>query len=85
VHEIPKEFIEEVRLRQGAVTQVASQAMSTGSGSGFCLGQQVRHEKFGEGVVMNCEGSGAHARVQVNFDAVGSKWLVVSYANLQTV
>jgi DNA helicase-2/ATP-dependent DNA helicase PcrA len=53
--------------------------------SGFALGQRVIHAKFGEGVVMNCEGSGAHARVQVNFDGVGSKWLVVAYANLQTL
>jgi DNA helicase-2/ATP-dependent DNA helicase PcrA len=47
------------------------------------LGQRVRHGKFGEGVVLNCEGSGAHARVQVNFETAGTKWLVLSYANLE--
>ena len=47
------------------------------------LGQRVRHGKFGEGVVLNCEGSGAHARVQVNFETAGTKWLVVSYAKLE--
>ncbi|MGQ4660496.1 DNA helicase II [Lysobacter sp. F6437] len=47
------------------------------------LGANVRHAKFGTGVVTDFEGSGAHARVQVNFDEVGSKWLVLSYANLQ--
>jgi DNA helicase-2/ATP-dependent DNA helicase PcrA len=47
------------------------------------LGQRVRHGKFGEGVVLNCEGSGAHARVQVNFATCGTKWLVMSYANLE--
>ena len=46
------------------------------------LGQRVRHANFGEGVVIDAEGSGAHARVQVNFENAGAKWLVVAYANL---
>jgi len=49
---------------------------------GFSLGQRVHHAKFGEGVVLNAEGQGGSARVQVNFEEVGSKWLVVAYANL---
>ena len=51
--------------------------------SGVRLGQRVRHGKFGEGIVLNSEGSGAHARVQVNFEGSGTKWLVVAYANLE--
>ena len=47
------------------------------------LGQNVSHAKFGSGVITDIEGSGAHARVQVNFDEAGSKWLVLAYANLQ--
>ncbi len=47
------------------------------------LGQNVKHATFGTGVVTDYEGAGAHARVQVNFDGAGSKWLVLSYANLQ--
>ncbi|CAG4968233.1 DNA helicase II [Novilysobacter luteus] len=47
------------------------------------LGANVRHATFGTGVVTDFEGSGAHARVQVNFDEAGSKWLVLAYANLQ--
>ncbi|MCY7313616.1 MAG: DNA helicase II [Pseudoxanthomonas sp.] len=47
------------------------------------LGANVQHAKFGQGVVTDYEGSGAHARVQVNFDDEGSKWLVLAYANLQ--
>nr|MDQ3056228.1 UvrD-helicase domain-containing protein [Pseudomonadota bacterium] len=47
------------------------------------LGQNVKHATFGIGVVTDYEGAGAHARVQVNFDEAGSKWLVLSYANLQ--
>ena len=41
------------------------------------------HAKFGSGVVTDLEGSGAHARVQVNFEDAGSKWLVLAYAKLQ--
>src|SRR5688572_520163 len=47
------------------------------------LGSIVRHASFGLGTVTDYEGSGAHARVQVNFDDAGSKWLVLAYANLQ--
>ena len=50
---------------------------------GVRLGQNVVHAKFGTGIVTDIEGSGAHARVQVNFDDAGSKWLVLAYANLQ--
>ena len=42
----------------------------------------VRHASFGEGTVIDAEGAGAHARVQVNFETAGPKWLVVAYANL---
>ncbi len=47
------------------------------------LGQRVRHGKFGEGVVLAWEGSGSHARVQVNFETAGTKWLVLAYAKLE--
>jgi DNA helicase-2/ATP-dependent DNA helicase PcrA len=50
---------------------------------GLRLGQNVVHATFGSGVVVDLEGTGAHARVQVNFDDAGSKWLVLAYANLQ--
>jgi DNA helicase-2/ATP-dependent DNA helicase PcrA len=52
---------------------------------GMRLGQRVRHGKFGEGVVLNVEGQGPHARVQVNFERQGSKWLMLQYANLEVV
>ena len=64
---------------------------STGTGidasdnGDFRLGQRVEHPKFGEGVVLMYEGQGSHARVQVNFENAGAKWLVVAYANLETV
>ena len=53
--------------------------------TGLRIGQQVRHPKFGEGVVLNYEGRSIHARVQVKFAKEGIKWLILSYANLQPV
>jgi DNA helicase II / ATP-dependent DNA helicase PcrA len=53
--------------------------------SGIQVGERVAHAKFGEGVVLDCEGQGRHARVQVNFERAGCKWLVIEYANLQTL
>ena len=90
LRELPPERIEEVRLR-GTVTRPGLRlpprrspgAESTPERSdGLRLGQRVRHPRFGEGVVLMYEGQGGHARVQVNFEASGSKWLVVAYANL---
>jgi DNA helicase-2/ATP-dependent DNA helicase PcrA len=52
---------------------------------GMGLGARVRHGKFGEGVILNLEGNGAHARVQVNFEQQGTKWLMLQYANLEPV
>jgi DNA helicase-2/ATP-dependent DNA helicase PcrA len=86
LREIPEELIEEVRpalavsrpvYRRGAVDQVEL--------GGIRLGQRVRHGKFGEGIVLNSEGSGAHARVQVNFERAGTKWLVLAYAKLEVM
>ena len=52
-------------------------------GPALRLGQVVVHPTFGTGIVTDVEGAGAHARIQVNFDDAGSKWLVLAYANLQ--
>ena len=58
----------------------------TGAGSkpyhGFRIGQSVQHPKFGQGVVVNAEGSGADARLQINFGRQGMKWLALEYAKL---
>jgi len=49
------------------------------------MGSRVRHNKFGDGVVLNFEGNGPQARIQVNFENQGTKWLMLSYANLEVV
>ena len=54
-------------------------------GVGWHIGQRVMHQKFGEGVVTNTEGSGKEGRVQVNFKHAGSKWLALEYAKLEAL
>jgi DNA helicase-2/ATP-dependent DNA helicase PcrA len=49
------------------------------------IGQRVFHQKFGEGVVTDTEGSGNDGRVQVNFKRAGSKWLALEYAKLTPI
>ena len=85
VSEIPREYIEEIRLGGSVSTPVYNQFSNRveDSSAPIQLGQRVFHNKFGEGVVMNYEGNGRHARVQINFESAGSKWLVMEYANLQ--
>ncbi len=86
IREIPAELINEIRLGGATVSQeIFSRSRETlQEESDFSLGQRVLHNRFGEGVVLNLEGSGSHARVQVNFEQAGSKWLVLAYAGLQS-
>ncbi len=88
LEEIPPELMEEVRLGGSVAMPVHSGFGATPvqqESQGLRLGQRVLHAKFGEGVVLNLEGQGAQARVHVNFDALGAKWLMMAYANLQAV
>ncbi|WP_075880387.1 DNA helicase II [Vreelandella massiliensis] len=97
LRELPPHLLEEVRLR-GQVSRpvTASSAIST---SGFAqqhvegdgdlpslhVGQRVAHPVFGEGIILNAEGEGARARVQVSFEGEGVKWLVLGFAKLTPV
>ena len=84
IREIPQELISPVRLAGNPIpgSLFATHGESAREGD-FTLGQRVLHARFGEGVILNLEGTGANTRVQVNFSDAGSKWLVVAYANLQ--
>ncbi len=89
IREIPQDVMVDVRPRAMVTRPVTSTPMhnrvsEAAQESGFQIGQLVQHAKFGEGVVLNYEGDGHHARVQVSF-AEGNKWLVLAYANLQVV
>ncbi|WP_134676560.1 DNA helicase II [Ectopseudomonas khazarica] len=91
VREIPAPLIQEVRLNNSVSRPVNTSSMGGSSlfaGSAvpqtpFNLGQRVRHSLFGEGTILNFEGAGAQARVQVNFENEGSKWLMLAYAKLE--
>ena len=87
LREIPGELVEEVRARAGV-----SRPMGGGGGTlrqeganGIVLGARVLHPKFGEGTVLHFEGQGPNARLQINFDGAGTKWLVSQYARLEVI
>jgi DNA helicase-2/ATP-dependent DNA helicase PcrA len=88
IGELPADLIEEIRPR----LQVSRPAFIRRGGTldeapthAMRMGSRVRHAKFGDGVVLNFEGNGPQARIQVNFESQGTKWLMVSYANLEVV
>ena len=86
--EIPEELLARTRPgpRSGLRASESTQSYKeSASDTGYSLGQRVHHAKFGEGIVLQYEGQGQHARVQVNFQDVGSRWLVVAYANLDAL
>ncbi|SFB58603.1 DNA helicase II [Azotobacter beijerinckii] len=92
VRELPPALVREVRLSNSvsrpAATRPGHNAMFAGTAvpdTPFSLGQRVRHALFGEGTILNFEGAGAQARVQVNFESEGSKWLMLGYAKLEAV
>ncbi len=91
IGEIPAEFIQEIRPKSSYSAPSDNYSQSSYSyqqinnDTGLSIGQRVQHQTFGEGTVLNYEGQGKSARVEVNFDQAGSKWLVLSYANLEAV
>ena len=89
IGELPSEVLQEVRPRamiSQPVYQPKKHVASQGAAAdGINIGQRVLHNKFGEGIVLSYEGQGSHARVQVNFERAGSKWLVMQYANLEVI
>jgi len=65
--------------------RTAAWARAPATQAEFGLGERVQHSRFGEGVVLDCEGNGPNARIQVNFNQAGTKWLVAAYANLERI
>jgi DNA helicase-2/ATP-dependent DNA helicase PcrA len=96
VEEIPEDLLKYLTVRAGKGAGFGYSAVppapTFGSaprrsdyegGSGFRIGQSVTHPKFGLGVIVNAEGGGSDARVQVNFGSAGMKWLALSIAKLE--
>lgn len=88
IREIPEQHVEEVRMKAQVSRPATGGRFSQTTvndnfnQTGFSLGQRVQHPKFGEGTIINFEGSGAQSRVQVAFNGEGIKWLVTQYAKL---
>jgi DNA helicase-2/ATP-dependent DNA helicase PcrA len=88
IGELPADLIEEIRPRLQVSRPVfakRSTSLDEAPSPSMRMGSRVRHAKFGDGVVLNFEGSGPQARIQVNFEGQGTKWLMLSYANLEVV
>ena len=94
VREIPDNLVQEVRIKStvtrpaqfgGTKTHASLVQRDIESFPEFQLGQNVMHAMFGEGTILQFEGKGAGARVQVNFPEVGSKWLVLQFAKLEPI
>ena len=88
IGEIPADLLEEIRPRLQVSRPVyvkRSAGLDESPSPSMRMGSRVRHNKFGDGVVLNFEGNGPQARIQVNFESQGTKWLMLSYANLEVV
>ncbi len=87
INELPSELIEEIRPRVQVSRPVfvRRSSLDESPAPAMRMGSRVRHSKFGDGVVLNFEGNGPHTRIQVNFERQGTKWLMLSYANLEMV
>jgi DNA helicase-2/ATP-dependent DNA helicase PcrA len=92
--EVPRELLEWLspprrrgfdidRSEWGNSAPTVANSQVTQPGPSWRVGQSVKHAKFGLGVIIDAEGRGNDARVQVNFRDAGVKWLALEYANLQ--
>ncbi len=88
--ELPEEVVKRLTPRPGHAKfedvawapQPAKGYKAITTSHGFRIGQSVLHPKFGQGVIVNAEGSGTDARLQINFGKQGMKWLALEYAKL---
>jgi DNA helicase-2/ATP-dependent DNA helicase PcrA len=89
--EIPSEYTNSVKQKFGSTIQnyqeddIFNQDIEPEGQGQLSIGVTVRHAKFGFGTVLNFEGDGDSARIQIKFKSAGTKWLISSYANLEYV
>ena len=88
--ELPSELLKLVNAKRNSTvpvshdSYVAPKSGARNNTSPWRIGMNVRHAKFGLGVVVNVEGQGEDTRVQINFGAAnGMKWLALAYAKLE--
>lgn len=91
VQEIPEEVVQslsgslkksqpKLNVRQEPIIKAKSKQDSF---AGFALGQNVRHEKFGVGVIIDATHKGEHANLKINFGKNGIKELNTQFAKLE--
>jgi len=89
--EIPSEYLNSIKQKFGATAQnykdddIFNQDIEPEGQGQLSIGVTVKHAKFGFGTVLNFEGDGDSARIQIKFKKAGTKWLISSYANLEFV
>lgn len=85
IKEVPEELIEEIRpkIQVSRPVAVGRFRPEEPAVAGVRLGARVRHGKFGEGVILNIEGNGPNARVEVRFEHQGTKWLMAQYVSAE--
>lgn len=94
--EIPAEFLEDVRLKTkihpvaagrgtipGLAREMPKRLEAAVEEGGIRIGQLVTHHQFGDGIVLQYEGRGEHARIQVRFEKTGTKWLIASFVAMK--
>ena len=86
LNEIPQKVVEEI----GHKSKMYFKKSGDHNGSQSykeesIMGKRVVHKKFGEGIVVSVEGRDSNTRVQVSFDEVGTKWLILAISNLEQI
>ncbi len=86
ISEIPDELLESVKsdnYQHVKSKNVIPMRKKDDHKHGFKIGQRVKHQKFGSGVVLSYEGEDDNLKLYINFEDYGSKWLVLTYAHLE--
>jgi DNA helicase II / ATP-dependent DNA helicase PcrA len=63
----------------------ATASQSSKSESGFKAGMRVRHDQFGDGIILSRERVGNDFKLVVTFSRVGKKALIEKYAKLKSI
>jgi len=89
--EIPKECIDEVRVKTKIARPISYKPKTnlhseiSNDTLGLKLGMRVMHKVFGEGIIINIDGQGPKAHIQIRFERAGLKHLSAQHANLEPI
>ena len=85
LNELPEEVVEEIGYNPKKFFNRESRINKNTYKNNSIIGKRVIHKKFGEGMVTSTEGADSNTRVQISFDEVGTKWLILAIANLKII